>query len=90
MWTVGVALVDRSGHLWSGHVRSIELNRAGVNNSHPLVLMPTDLVNAELSTTREYEFGTMRVGLGFDRYDSRSDGDDSEDFRGFVEWQREF
>ena len=87
-WSLGVLLVDGGGTTWNALVRSIELNRAGVNGSHPIAPVPLDLDNLEVSATREYEFGTMRVGLGYDRFDGSAD--DADEWRGHIEWHKSF
>jgi len=90
MWSVGALYVDRLGNSWFMRMRSIELNRGGVNDSHPITLVPADIENVELSATRRYEFGTIRAGLGYDNVDGGGSAELDEGARGFLEWSREF
>jgi hypothetical protein len=90
MWSLGTLYVGRSGTTWNVLARSVELNRAGASGSHPIASVPVDLVNLELSTTREYDFGTMRLGLGYDWIDESPAFEGGDEFRGFVEWRHAF
>ena len=89
-WSIGALYVGPDGATWNVLARSVELNRAGVSGSHPISPVPVDLANVELSTTREYDFGTMRVGLGYDWFDDSPGVDGGDEFRGFVEWRHAF
>jgi len=90
MLSAGALYVDGSGHLWNVLVRSVELNRQGLSSSHPITRVPVDLTNIELSTTRDYDFGTIRVGLGWDGVDESPGVEAQDEVRGFVEWRRAF
>jgi hypothetical protein len=90
MYSLGGLYVDGRGDSWSLLARSVELNRAGASNSHPITLQPADLWNIEFSLTSHREFGTIRAGLGYDDVDEGIGSPLEDEFRGFVEWSREF
>jgi Capsule assembly protein Wzi len=89
MVSLGVDVVTAAGNLWSATVRRVDLNRRGESTSHPITAVPLKLVNAEMAATRDYDFGTIRAGIGYDSYDSPPQGYDDE-IRGYLEWRKEF
>lgn len=72
---------------WRALVRRVDLNRGGARAT-PVAGSSRDLVNLELSYTRDYGAGRLDIGVGFDDYE-RAQPDDDEDIRLHARWQGE-
>jgi hypothetical protein len=85
-YVLGGVLTLDGGTVISLALRRLELNRNG--GAHAVTSVPTDLDNVELRLAREFAFGKVSVGLGYD--DPAVAADDGSRVRGFINWQQGF
>jgi hypothetical protein len=82
--SVAATHTGRAG-VYSVVVRRLELNRDG--GPHFITPVPLDLHNVELRASREFSFGTLSFGAG---YDENAGPDLNGGAHGFVTWQQGF
>ena len=85
-YSLGGLLTLEDGSTISLALRRLELNRNG--GPHALTSVPTDLDNVELRLAREFAFGKLSVGLGYD--DPAVSADGGSQVQGFINWQQGF
>jgi hypothetical protein len=88
MYSVGLMLTRPKGDVASLTVRRVELNRDG--GPHAISSIPLEINNVEMQYSRDFGFGKVSLGLGFD--DKSDDSAPIPDSRvhGFVGWQQGF
>jgi hypothetical protein len=86
----GATLVDADGSSWELAAQNAKINRMSANPVHSVSPFATRIQSADVYHRRELLGGDLKVGLGYERWDSSQIGQDSNDLRGFVEWARAF
>jgi hypothetical protein len=87
MFSVAGLLTRSNGDVLSVVVRRAELNRDGTG-THAISDVPADLDNVELRYSREFGFGKVGVGLGYD--DLTSSAADDSKVRAYMTWSQGF
>jgi hypothetical protein len=87
MYSLGAILVRPKGDVLSLTLRHAEINRDGGGN-HAISAAPLDVDNVELRYSREFGFGRVSLGVGYD--DRSSVSVDDSTVRGFLSWQQGF
>jgi hypothetical protein len=92
MTSIGALFIESDGSRWEILLRTIELNRNAVvlEPSHTVAPAGAELRNVELVHARELGAGEARIGIGYDSYNERLDGEDEGVVRAYLQWQRAF
>ena len=86
--STGLILLDDQDTQWQVLLRYGELNRGGspdLRNS----LTPTrqDIASFDLTHSRLFTYGLLKIGLSIERTDDESSGQTSNDGRAFPQWR---
>jgi hypothetical protein len=86
-YSVSGLWVRPDGDSLSVLVRRFDLNRGGgtPDVSHTVAAMPVELTNVELQYNRDFSWGRLLVGAGYDDYKDAWRGSNA---RGFIEWRQ--
>lgn len=87
---IGAMLVNPDGSSWEIAAQDANVNRASANPVHSVASEATKIRSADVFHRRLFFGGDLKVGLGYEQWDSTVPGQDSDDLRGFVEWARAF
>jgi hypothetical protein len=77
-------LFTASGHTWQINVRRAEINRSN-NVRHSLTSVQQDIYTLELSHTRVFRFGDLKLGLGAEIGEVTATGADIEEMRASIQ-----
>ena len=90
MYSFGAMLVRPSGESWSLLIRRAELNRDSTIAEPAHTISPTrgELKSFELQYNRDFAWGELGVGLGFDDHEGPLES--GSDIRGFVQLRQGF
>jgi len=83
----GVLFIDARGHRWELLGRNVDLNRAGEIEGHSITPAPAEVLDFSLIHERAYEWGNIRVSLGYSDADSADASAMQDGLRGFVTWR---
>ena len=86
MTSVAALLTRPSGETFSLLVRHIDVNRDG--GAHALSISPRKINNVELRHSREWAWGRLTLGVGYD--DDGLGEESASSARGFLTWQQGF
>jgi hypothetical protein len=86
----GAILVNADGSSWELAAQDSKVNRESANPVHSVAQFATKIQSADVYHRRELLGGDLKVGVGYERWDSSQIRQDSNDVRGFVEWARAF
>ena len=86
----GILLVNPGGDSWEFALQESDINREGLHPVNSVSLVPATVRSADLYHRREFAGGELSIGAGFEERDSELPADDSEDFRGFLQWTMRF
>lgn len=86
----GFLLVNPGGDSWELALQEADINRAGLHPVNSVSRVPATLRSADLYHRREFAGGDLRIGVGYEQRDSALAAEDSEDFRGLLQWSMRF
>jgi hypothetical protein len=89
-FAVGAMLVNGDGSSWEVAGQSAKVNRDSANPVHSVAEFATEIRSADVYHRRMLLGGDLRVGIGYEEWDSSTMIVHSSDLRGFVEWARRF
>ncbi len=79
-------LVDEEGRQWAIALRNGNLNRGGPPDPrNPLTNTPQKFSSVQLTHTRDYDFGRLKFGAGFERFEDELTRDSSNDAQAFIQ-----
>ncbi len=86
--STGLILADAQETQWYALVRYGALNRGGTPDSRNS-LTPTrqDIASIDLTHRRNFQYGQIEIGVGFERIDDELSGQTSNDGRAFLQWR---
>ncbi|NOX69704.1 MAG: capsule assembly Wzi family protein [Gammaproteobacteria bacterium] len=86
--TTGLMLVSDDEAQWLALLRFGKLNRGGsADAGNSLTPTPQEIASIDLTHTRLFRYGQVRIGLGVERVDDIASGQTSSDTRAFLEWR---
>ena len=86
----GVMLVNGDGSSWAIAAQDARINRKGANIVHSVSGVAARIQSADVYHRRQLLGGDLKLGIGFENWDSSAPGSDSSDLRGFLEWSTQF
>jgi hypothetical protein len=88
MLSTALVLADTEGTQWTALLRYAELNRGGSPDPrNSLTARPQDVASIDLTHARDFTYGRIEVGVGFERTDDEASGTVSNDGRAFLQWR---
>jgi hypothetical protein len=83
-------LVNADGSSWEITAQDVKVNRMSANPIQSVSSVAAEIQSADVYHRRDLVGGDLKVGVGYQRWDSTAPGQDSDEVRGFVEWARQF
>lgn len=91
MYSAGITLVNDIATQWNGIVRSGTLNRAGAPDpANSLTPTRQEILSLDISYSREFSFGEIDLGAGFEQVEDISSAREFTNSRFYVQWQNLF
>ncbi len=86
--SAGLLLVDDAAMQWQALVRYGKLNRGGApDERNSLTPTPQEIASIDLTHSRFFRYGEIRVSLGLERIDDTASGQTRDDVRAYLEWR---
>jgi hypothetical protein len=89
-FAVGVMLVNGDGSSWEIAAQDAKINREGANTVQSVSSVAARIKSADVYHRRILLGGDLKLGIGYEDWDSSTTGADSSDLRGMVEWSKQF
>ena len=89
--SAGLMLVDGADIQWRALLRVGELNAGGAPDAaNTIATTPQDLASLDIAHSRPFRFGTIDVGLGYERLDDRSSASSTHEGRVYLQWRSSY
>ena len=86
--TAGLMLVNDEETQWQALIRYGKLNRSGAPDTrNSLTPTPQEIASIDLTHSRWFQYGQIRISLGLERIDDTVNGQTSSDTRAYLEWR---
>lgn len=86
MFSVGSLFVSEGGRSWNALVRRILINPSS-DPRNTITSTEQELINVEVSHSREIVLGHIDVGAGYDRTEDKMAGTTNDEIRAFLRWR---
>ncbi len=83
-------LVNGDGSSWELAAQDAKINREGANPVHSVSSVAAKIRSADVYHRRMLLGGDLKLGIGYEDWDSSTMNVHSSDLRGFVEWSGQF
>ncbi|MCH9695889.1 MAG: capsule assembly Wzi family protein [Gammaproteobacteria bacterium] len=91
MISVGALLVDDADTQWRATLRYGALNRGGsADPKNTLTPTRQDIVSLDLSHSRQFSYGLIDIGLGFEDIDDVASGTSASNARFYLQWRSSY
>ena len=89
-FSLGSTLVQSAGTTWGISLRYMEINRIGpLDPEHTISVTPAELLDAQLTYTRDTSLGRLYAGVGFSRWNGLNSAEHSSDAAVFLRWSNQ-
>ncbi len=85
-FALGLLLANADGSSWEFAAQTADVNRASQNPVHSVEPEAARIDSADLYYRRSLWGGELSLGLGYERREREGAAPDSDDMRGFVQW----
>jgi hypothetical protein len=86
--SAGLMLVNHEATQWQALVRYGKLNRGGSpDERNSLTSTPQEIASIDLTHSRFFQYGEIRISLGLEHIDDTASGQTSDDARAYLLWR---
>ncbi len=86
-YSFGSTLVQSAGTTWGISLRYMEINRIGpLDIEHSISPTPAELLDAQVTYSRQTRLGRIYAGIGFSRWDLAITAEQTSDASAFLRW----
>jgi len=89
-FAVGATLVNGDGSSWEFAAQDARINRKGANALQSVSGVAAEIKSADVYHRRMLLGGDLKLGIGYEDWNSSTPNLDSSDLRGFLEWSKQF
>ncbi len=84
--SAGVVVVSDAGNSWHILARNGDVNRVGPELAHSVAPLPQELASIDIQHVRMTALGEFSLGVGFERRQDISTGENTRESRAFIRW----